>query len=66
LSGDHAKIDQSRCSHCRFCIDACPQGAIVDLAPVANADLANTIVLLQRRTEDLAVRIETLKQNKYK
>jgi hypothetical protein len=38
----------------------------VDLAPVANADLANTIVLLQRRTEDLAVRIETLKQNKYK
>jgi Pyruvate/2-oxoacid:ferredoxin oxidoreductase delta subunit len=58
-----AWIDQTRCKHCGICVDICPQVAIVESAPVSQAELAITVGSLKQKANDLIGRIEKLKQN---
>ena len=58
-----AWIDQTRCNHCGICLDICPQVAIVESAPVSQAEMAITVGSLKQKANDLVVRIEKLRQN---
>ena len=59
-----AEINQIRCNQCRLCLEVCPQGAIVELAPVSEAELATTVGSLRQKADDLVRRIERLRQQK--
>ena len=59
-----AEINQIRCNQCRLCLEVCPQGAIVEPAPVSEAELATTVGSLRQKADDLVRRIERLRQQK--
>jgi len=46
-----------------YCLDICPQVAIVESAPVSQAEMAITVGSLKQKANDLVVRIEKLRQN---
>jgi ferredoxin len=56
-----AEINQSRCNHCHLCLGVCPQDAIVELAPVLEEELTNTVSSLKQKTDDLIRRIEKIR-----
>ena len=60
LVGGRAVIEKHRCDLCRLCIQACPQGAIVDEVPVSKEELQATVATLRHRTAALLERIEKL------
>ena len=53
-------VDLGKCNQCYFCIDICPQGAIVDLVPVSEKELMATITSLKNKTDDIINRIEKM------
>ena len=57
-----AEINQGRCNQCRLCLEACPQGAIVEGYPVSEAELVITVSSLKQKADDLMKRIEKLKR----
>jgi len=57
-----AEIDQNRCNHCGLCLNVCPQGAIVELAPVSKSELKATITGLKSKTDGIIARIDKLKE----
>lgn len=61
LYRDLVAIDQSKFNQCRLCVDVCPHGAIVPVAPVSKEELQATVTSLRQKTSDLIERIENMK-----
>ncbi len=64
IISDQAEIDQSRCNQCHLCLDACPQGAIVELVPVSKDELEATVFSLKQRANEIIERIESLRRSR--
>jgi len=60
LQSGQVKIYHNRCNHCGLCLDVCPQGAIVEVTPVSQHDLQDTVAALKGRAGDIIARIERL------
>lgn len=57
-----AKIDPVRCNGCGVCVNGCPQYAIREYAPVSGDELAVTVGSLKQKADELAERIEKLRE----
>ena len=57
-----AKIDHDKCDSCLICREVCPQGAIVEGAPILKEELVTTVTGLRERTDNLLERIERLRR----
>ena len=57
-----AYIIRERCNQCRRCVEACPQGAIMEVTSVSEDELQATVTGLKDKTEEIIARIENLKE----
>jgi ferredoxin len=59
-----AQINQGWCNQCHVCLNICPQGAIVKIAPVSEDELEATVSSLKHRANELIERIESLRRSR--